>query len=198
MPEEDEFYVQLALTLLKRERAAEARNYLATAAGIDRKNGNIPYLLGVTFVEKQPDKALGYLRTADRAPETRADAAVDGRGILSLKPRSTPSTRRNPSRQTLPRRRRVARSSVRDGQYPEALLDLDQALRIRGANAGLWPIRRGLSSLGWQGADPQRAALLRRRCAPTGAWEVVLPHRRASDRSGRFRQAMRSLSLRSV
>ena len=66
MPEEDEFYVQLALTLLKRERVAEARNYLATAAGIDRKNGNIPYLLGVTFVEKQPDKALGYLRTADQ------------------------------------------------------------------------------------------------------------------------------------
>ena len=46
--------------------APPRRNYLATAAGIDRKNGNIPYLLGVTFVEKQPDKALGYLRTADR------------------------------------------------------------------------------------------------------------------------------------
>ena len=94
MPEEDEFYVQLALTLLKRERVAEARNYLATAAGIDRKNGNIPYLLGVTFVEKQPDKALGYLRTADQLRPKHGPTLLSmGEAFIAQISCSTPSTR---------------------------------------------------------------------------------------------------------
>ncbi|MDE0883209.1 MAG: tetratricopeptide repeat protein, partial [Myxococcota bacterium] len=163
MPEEDGFYVQLALTLIKRGRVDEARNYLITAAGIDRKNGNIPYLLGVTFVEKQAEKALGYLRTADQLRPKhgptllsmgeayyRANQSLDA--INSL----TESIQADSAE---PEAREWRARAYRDqGQYPEALLDIDHALRIRGANAGLY-YDKGEVYRRWGGHEQTRNAL---------------------------------------
>ncbi len=199
MPEEDEFYVQLALTLLKRDRVDEARNYLATAAGIDRKNGNIPYLLGVTFVEKQPDKALGYLRTADQLRPKhgptllsmgesfyRANQLLDSINALTESIQADSSS---------PDAREWRARAYRDqGQYPEALLDLDQALRIRGANAALYYDKAEVYRR-WGGKDQTRNALRAYRQAVRVNRKMGKAYCRIAelqiDRS-RFRQAMRA------
>ena len=128
------------MILLKSERAAEARVYLVTAAGIDSENSNIHYLLGVTFVEKQPDKAIGYLREADllrlkHGPTllSMGEAFYRSNRLLDAINALTESIQADSVR-----RRGVARAYRDQGQYPEALVDLDQALDVRGANAGLY------------------------------------------------------------
>ena len=201
MPEEDEFYVQLALTLLKRERVAEARNYLATAAGIDRKNGNIPYLLGVTFVEKQPDKALGYLRTADQLrPKhgptllSMGEAFYRSNQLLDAINALTESIQADSA--SAEAREWRARAYRDQGQYPEALLDLDQALRIRGANAGLYYDKAEVYRR-WGGKEQTRNALRSYRQAVRVNRRMGKSYCRIAELQidrGRFRQAMRAAS----
>ena len=143
MPEKGDFYVQLALILLKSERVAEARVYLVTAAGIDSENSNIHYLLGVTFVEKQPDKAIGYLREADllrpkHGPTllSMGEAFYRSNRLLDAINALTESIQADSA--SVEAREWRARAYRDQGQYPEALVDLDQALDVRGANAGLY------------------------------------------------------------
>ena len=199
MPEEDEFYVQLALTLLKRDRVDEARNYLATAAGIDRKNGNIPYLLGVTFVEKQPDKALGYLRTADQLrPKhgptllSMGEAFYRSNQLLDSINALTESIQADSAS---PDAREWRARAYRDqGQYPEALLDLDQALRIRGANAGLYYDKAEVYRR-WGGKEQTRNALRAYRQSVRVNRRMGKAYCRIAELQidrGRFRQAMRA------
>ncbi len=199
MPEEDEFYVQLALTLLKRDRVDEARNYLATAAGIDRKNGNIPYLLGVTFVEKQPEKALGYLRTADQLrPKhgptllSMGEAFYRGNQLLDSINALTESIQADSA--SADAREWRARAYRDQGQYPEALLDLDQALRIRGANAGLYYDKAEVYRR-WGGKEQTRNALRSYRQAVRVNRRMGKAYCRIAELQidrGRFRQAMRA------
>jgi tetratricopeptide (TPR) repeat protein len=199
MPEEDGFYVQLALTLIKRGRVDEARKYLVTAAGINRKNGNIPYLLGVTFVEKQPEKGLGYLRTADQLRPKhgptllsmgeayyRANQSLDAINALTESIQADSSSAEA--------REWRARAYRDQGQYPEALLDIDHALRIRGAKAGLFYDKAEVYRR-WGGKEQTRNALRAYRQAVRSDRSMGKAYCRIAELQidrNRFRQALRA------
>jgi tetratricopeptide (TPR) repeat protein len=199
MPEEDGFYVQLALTLLKRSRVDEARGYLKTAAGIDRKNGNIPYLLGVTFVEKQPEKALGYLRTANQlrpkhGPTLLAMGESHYRANQQLDAINSLTESIQADSASAEAREWRARAYRDQGQYPEALLDLDHALRIRGANSGLY-YDKGEVYRRWGGGDQNEKALRAYRQSVRVNRRFGKPYCRIAELQidrNRFRQAMRA------
>jgi tetratricopeptide (TPR) repeat protein len=163
MPEEDGFYVQLAQALIGRERLKEAQGYLRTAAGLDRENPNIPYLQGWTYVKSDQNKALGFLRTADQLRpkhaktllaigEThyRAHSLKDAVDSLSESLQADSSSAEA--------REWRARAYRDRGQYPEAILDLEHALKIRGNTANLH-FEIGEVYYRWQGAKQLRKAI---------------------------------------
>ena len=143
MPNEDKFYVQLSDFLIERGNIGEARNHLQTAAGLDRENAEVHFLLGKTYVREDPEKALGYLQTADQLrPKHSRTLLLMGEShyranrLLDAVDRLSESIGVDSGDSDA--REWRARAYRDQGQFREALLDLDQALRIRGDEARLF------------------------------------------------------------
>ena len=130
MPNEDKFYVQLSDFLIERGNIGEARNHLQTAAGLDRENAEVHFLLLKLMCEKIPRRHwVTFRRPINSDPSILAlycswvSRTTGPIGFSTLVDRLSESIGVDSGDSDA----RVACTSLsRSRQFREALLDLDK------------------------------------------------------------------------